>query len=184
MKSLLEEAEHIVSGDRAGDYGENSLPSIARLWSEHVGKDITARDVAWMMVLLKSVRDRHKAKRDNLVDSVGYLQLAEVNAPDPTAPRVEVCEWKAKAGPDPSKPNNDFISEEVTYDRLGEEQKIHGVVYEDKDGHFWRWSSGYGWLSYGHKQPDLGWQRDEPCSVYSPFKRTMLTPNQVSPWRR
>ncbi|AXQ64443.1 hypothetical protein L3Y19_gp074 [Gordonia phage Neville] len=87
MSDLLKEADHIVSGDRAGDYGENSLPAIARLWSEHVGSEITARDVAWMMVLLKSVRDRHKEKRDNLVDAIGYIQLAEVNTtPEPVKP--------------------------------------------------------------------------------------------------
>lgn len=177
MKSILEEAEHIVSGDRAGDYGENSLPSIARLWSEHVGKDITARDVAWMMVLLKSVRDRHKAKRDNLVDSVGYLQLAEVNAPDPTESRVEVCEWEATEGPDPSKPNSDFVSEEVTYDRLGEEQKIHGVVYEDHCGDLWTWNGR--WLHSLRMFEPPGW-----CSVAGPprsgpFTRTDLTPREA-----
>lgn len=93
---LLEEADHIVSGDRAGDYGENSLPAIARLWSEHVGAEITARDVAWMMVLLKSVRDRHKEKRDNLVDAIGYIQLAEVNTqPEPEGvPGVYLSDFK------------------------------------------------------------------------------------------
>ncbi|QDM55964.1 hypothetical protein SEA_TRAX_77 [Gordonia phage Trax] len=98
MSDLLKEADHIVSGDRAGDYGENSLPAIARLWSEHVGSEITARDVAWMMVLLKSVRDRHKEKRDNLVDAIGYIQLAEVNTtPGPVKAEGEMIIPAAEA---------------------------------------------------------------------------------------
>ncbi|QNJ57118.1 hypothetical protein L3Y21_gp077 [Gordonia phage Rabbitrun] len=98
MSDLLKEADHIVSGDRAGDYGENSLPAIARLWSEHVGSEITARDVAWMMVLLKSVRDRHKEKRDNLVDAIGYIQLAEVNTtPEPVKVQGEMIIPAAEA---------------------------------------------------------------------------------------
>lgn len=176
--SILEDAQHIVSGERAGDYGENSLPAIARLWSEHVGKEITARDVAWMMVLLKSVRDRHKVKRDNLVDAVGYLQLAEVNAPDPTASRVEVCEWKA----------SDLLVEAVkdapvhphTYDRLGEDEQIKGAVYKDNDGAFWTWT-GVEWNYFDPDHEEWGWcNMVNPDSRYTPYERTGFEPEDIA----
>lgn len=77
---VIDEARRIVNGARAGDYGENSLPAIAALWSTYLGVDLTPRQVAWMMVLLKAVRDQHKPKRDNTVDAIGYLALSEVPA--------------------------------------------------------------------------------------------------------
>lgn len=77
--SILREAEQIVAGNREDDYGpaERNLRRIAGMWSAYLEVQITPRDVSWMMVHLKSSRDRHRRKRDNLVDGAGYLHLAD-----------------------------------------------------------------------------------------------------------
>ncbi len=78
--SVLDEAKSIVAGARATEYGEgaeNSLPRIAAYWSTYLGRELSARDAANMMVLLKMARESHKPKRDNHVDAIGYLALAE-----------------------------------------------------------------------------------------------------------
>lgn len=74
---LLDEAKAIVAGSRANDYGENSLPQTAAMWSAYLGVEVTGRDVANMMIQLKTIRDKHKAKRDNHRDIAGYAVLAE-----------------------------------------------------------------------------------------------------------
>lgn len=78
--SILDEAASIVAGARATDYGEgaeNSLPRIAAYWSTYLGRELSARDAANMMVLLKMARESHKPKRDNHTDAIGYMLLAE-----------------------------------------------------------------------------------------------------------
>ena len=80
VPSILDEAAAIVAGARATEYGEgaeNSLPRIAAYWSTYLGRELSARDAANMMVLLKMARESHKPKRDNHVDAIGYLALAE-----------------------------------------------------------------------------------------------------------
>lgn len=74
---ILTEADNIMNGDRANDYGENSLPRIAQYWSTYLGKDVTGRDVANLMILLKVAREGHAVKRDNHVDIAGYVALAD-----------------------------------------------------------------------------------------------------------
>ncbi|MBV6758370.1 DUF6378 domain-containing protein [Rhodococcus opacus] len=77
-EQILADAANIVGGDRDVDYGppERNLGRIAGMWSAYLDVEITPRDVAWMMVHVKSSRDRNRKKRDNLVDGVGYLALA------------------------------------------------------------------------------------------------------------
>lgn len=75
--SILTEADSIMNGSRAKDYGENSLPRVAQYWSTYLGKDITGRDVANLMILLKVAREGHAVKRDNHVDIAGYVALAD-----------------------------------------------------------------------------------------------------------
>ncbi|MCZ4505888.1 DUF6378 domain-containing protein [Rhodococcus ruber] len=78
--SILDEAASIVAGSRATEYGEgaeNSLPRIAAYWSTYLGRELSARDAANMMVLLKMARESHKPKRDNHTDAIGYMLLAE-----------------------------------------------------------------------------------------------------------
>lgn len=83
--SLLEEAALIVSGDRQAAYGpaERSFVHIAEVWTSYLsarpqglGAPVTARNVAWMMVQLKSIRDAWEPKDDNCRDGAGYSGLA------------------------------------------------------------------------------------------------------------
>lgn len=77
VETILDEAARIVSGQRAQDYGENSLPHVAAVWSAYLGVPITGRMVGWMLSQMKMVRDLHKPKRDNPVDIAGYAHLAD-----------------------------------------------------------------------------------------------------------
>ena len=78
--NILEEAHSIIYGDREKTYGHpaKNLLNIAKLWSIYLDKEVTAQDVATMMVLLKIARLKNQPDhRDSLVDSVGYLSLIE-----------------------------------------------------------------------------------------------------------
>lgn len=77
----LKEAEKIVCHDRENTYGkpENNFTTIADLWNAYlvtacdVETNITAKDVAIMMMLLKIARIANgKFKPDNWVDLIGY----------------------------------------------------------------------------------------------------------------
>lgn len=74
----MNEAAGIINGDRNTDYGkpEDCFAAIAGAWSSMIGKDLTPRDVARMMVVLKCIRDSHKSKHDNMVDAIGYAAIA------------------------------------------------------------------------------------------------------------
>lgn len=76
-ESILREAERIVHGDRAVDYGEikEAYASIAGMWSIIIGARVTPRDVARCMIALKLTRDCNRAKRDNAVDIAGYAHV-------------------------------------------------------------------------------------------------------------
>lgn len=76
-ESWTEEAARIIGGNRADDYGEDTTVRIAAAWSAILGVEVTPRQFCWLMVVLKAIRDQHKAKRDNGVDAIGYLLLAE-----------------------------------------------------------------------------------------------------------
>lgn len=77
-KDVIAEAAQIIHGSREDDYGtaERNLNRIAVMWSAYLGYEITARNVAMCMVLLKVSRDAHREKRDNIVDGIGYFGLA------------------------------------------------------------------------------------------------------------
>ena len=73
---VLRTAETYVTKDRAGEHGnmEDNFKTIAAYWSEHLGTQVTAVDVAIMMALLKIARLRSNAPNlDNWVDGCGYL---------------------------------------------------------------------------------------------------------------
>ena len=79
MKTLLEIATDITTGDRRRDYGRplvNHL-RIAMNWTLFLqplldGKSITPDKVVWMMAGLKQAREINTTKFDNLLDNVGY----------------------------------------------------------------------------------------------------------------
>lgn len=78
-QSLLADATAAVMGDRQDAYGsaENNLGRIGQLWSAWLGKNVSAHDVAVMMAMVKLSRASHTYHRDNYVDGIGYIALAE-----------------------------------------------------------------------------------------------------------
>lgn len=82
-ESICQEAHRIQGGDRQQEYGhpKDNFQDIATLWQGYLslrqdpeGWGITPEDVAYMMILMKIVRNNHKPKRDNAVDIAGYAQ--------------------------------------------------------------------------------------------------------------
>ena len=78
-QDLLADATRAVMGDRQDAYGdpEHNLGRIGQLWSAWLGKTVSAHDVAVMMCLVKISRASNTHHRDNYVDGIGYLALAE-----------------------------------------------------------------------------------------------------------
>lgn len=77
--TILEEAQKIVDGDRAKEYGDmrESFTQIAAFWSAYLDVDIDTLDVAKMMMLLKISRARNSNGRDSYVDIAGYVACAD-----------------------------------------------------------------------------------------------------------
>ena len=75
--SILDEAKKTINGERQDSYGnpEDSFMLIADYWSTYLDKELSASDVAIMMVLFKIARQQNQHKRDNLVDAAGYLGI-------------------------------------------------------------------------------------------------------------
>jgi hypothetical protein len=74
-----------ITHDRAADYGDPriSFDRIALMWSAITGADITAQQVAHMMIALKLVRLQHTPNHlDSIVDVVGYARCAVLCGPD------------------------------------------------------------------------------------------------------
>lgn len=87
-KSILEEAEEIINGERAKAYGHPTPNhrAIASLWQAYLNNretlgidgDLTPEDAALMMVLLKVARLQFLPDhRDSLVDIAGYVGCVE-----------------------------------------------------------------------------------------------------------
>ena len=75
--TILEEAQDLVCGDRQQSYGSaaESFERIAKMWSAYKGVEVTSKDVASMMILMKVSRSVTSSKRDNWVDVAGYAEL-------------------------------------------------------------------------------------------------------------
>ena len=74
-KEILEAAQKCVCGDREQDYGavEDNFKRIAEFWSVWLDYEVTSKDVAVMMGLLKIARlASGHAKEDSWVDLAGY----------------------------------------------------------------------------------------------------------------
>lgn len=66
-----------------GDPGPNNR-RIAALWSAFLGVEISAHDVAWMMIMLKASRSKvDPSHLDNYEDAHGYVRIAEQLRGDP-----------------------------------------------------------------------------------------------------
>lgn len=77
--TILVSAFNLINGERQGDYGDpkESFERIARFWSVYLGHEVSGKDVAMMMVLLKMSREMSGHKPDNLLDMAGYVGLAD-----------------------------------------------------------------------------------------------------------
>ena len=76
---ILATADEIVNGVRNESYGnpEDNFSRIANFWSTYLKTDITAHDVAIMMILLKIARtSTGDGSMDNYVDIAGYAACA------------------------------------------------------------------------------------------------------------
>ena len=78
--TVLEEAQHIVNGDKRDEYGDRveTFGRIASFWTIILGIEVSSQQVAQCMVALKLSREIFKHKRDNLVDIGGYVYLMEL----------------------------------------------------------------------------------------------------------
>ena len=83
-EQVLRNAKECVCGQRQQDYGtpENNFALIASLWSVYLGKEVSAKDVAMLMALMKIARIKSgSGTLDSFVDLAGYAACgAEVNA--------------------------------------------------------------------------------------------------------
>lgn len=77
--TIVDEAVALIGIDRNNDYGDfdHNMRDIATGWATIVGANVSAADAARMMAWLKIVRASRKYKRDNYVDAVAYLLMAE-----------------------------------------------------------------------------------------------------------
>lgn len=76
---LLNKAINIVDGERKDRYGEpgDVFKNIAILWSDYLNDEVTALDVANLMMLLKIARSRSNPEyQDNYIDIAGYAACA------------------------------------------------------------------------------------------------------------
>lgn len=83
--SILKKAKEIIK-ERGEDYGcpKVNLAAICKAWSGYLfqrgfifqNEELGPSDVAMMMALLKLVRQGHRHKDDNLLDAIGYIELA------------------------------------------------------------------------------------------------------------
>lgn len=82
----LKAAAECVCGSREEDYGspEDNFSVIAALWTAYTGTDVTPKDVAMMMALLKIARAKAGSKPDTYIDLAGYAACgAEISAREP-----------------------------------------------------------------------------------------------------
>ena len=74
-ESILDTAKIYVTKDRAATHGdlEDSFGHTAKLWSTHLGIDVSAVDVTILMALLKVARLKTSPTHaDNWIDLAGY----------------------------------------------------------------------------------------------------------------
>lgn len=77
--AIFNDALNVVYGHRRQAYGtpEDNFTRIGKAWESILEIEITPKQVALMMIMLKVVREDHSHQRDNLVDIGGYLLCLE-----------------------------------------------------------------------------------------------------------
>jgi Domain of unknown function (DUF6378) len=76
---ILQTAEKLVSTDRSKTHGDKKVnhQNIASLWSAYLDFNISPKDVAILMVLLKLARTKTGQHNiDDYVDACGYSAIA------------------------------------------------------------------------------------------------------------
>jgi hypothetical protein len=76
---ILQTAEKLVSTDRSKTHGDKKVnhQNIANLWSAYLDFNISPKDVAILMVLLKLARTKAGQHNiDDYVDACGYSAIA------------------------------------------------------------------------------------------------------------
>lgn len=75
IRGIALQADDLVNGARQADYGHplDNFSLTGKFWSAILGTEVTAEQVALMMVALKMAREIHKPQEDNLVDGIGYF---------------------------------------------------------------------------------------------------------------
>lgn len=65
-----------LTAARGSDYGHprEDFTRTAQLWSAYLGLPISPEDIPMMMILLKTSREKHKHKQDNIDDIQGYAE--------------------------------------------------------------------------------------------------------------
>ena len=76
-EEILSEAENLINGDRAKDYGDafTNHKRIADIWSVVMGREVTVKEVILCMIGMKMARLVHDSKSDSWVDICGYAGL-------------------------------------------------------------------------------------------------------------
>ena len=76
-EDILSEAENLINGDRAKDYGDAYVnhKRIADIWSVVMGREVTVREVILCMIGMKMARLVHYSKSDSWIDICGYAGL-------------------------------------------------------------------------------------------------------------
>lgn len=77
-EEILQEAEKLINGNRAKDYGDAYInhKRIADIWSVILDKEVTVRQVILCMIAVKMARLIHDTKNDSWVDICGYSAIA------------------------------------------------------------------------------------------------------------
>ncbi len=77
-EDTLQKAIEIVVDGREDEYGspEYSFKLIADLWTTYLSAEVTPKDVANMMILLKIARTKGAYNPDNYIDMCGYAACA------------------------------------------------------------------------------------------------------------
>ncbi|MEW1959785.1 DUF6378 domain-containing protein [Kineococcus sp. NPDC059986] len=71
---VLQTADDAIHGDRNTHYGTptENFERISKLWSVYLGRNVSPRDVAMLMILLKVARGMNLLTEDTMVDIAGY----------------------------------------------------------------------------------------------------------------
>lgn len=78
-KPAINEAWALIYKDRRQDYSDPRIEfeKIAAWWTDILGVEITPHQYILCMIAMKLVRESGKHKRDNIIDLIGYAQLAD-----------------------------------------------------------------------------------------------------------